>query len=293
MGMSPFSQAYAEAKIRVVATLSIFADLVKKIGGDHVQVHTVASPRFNPHFIEPKPSDVLRTSQADLLVHGGLDLEAWRPPLVEAASNMKVLPGAEGELDLSRGIALLEVPTQAVSRAQGDIHLFGNPHYWLDPENGKIMAKAIAQKLGQRDPEHQKDYAANLSQFLTRLDEKIAEWKKKVVQDKGKEALAYHNEWIYLTEFAGIKIEKFLEPKPGIPPTPKQLGFLEGYIKQNAIKTLFQASYYSKDAARALENRTGIKMYLLCSNVGEIKEAEDFFALFDYDIKTIAKAFAQ
>ncbi len=289
----PFSQAHAEGKIKVVATMTIFADLVKKIGGDHVQVHTVASPRFNPHFVEPKPSDVLRTSQADLFVHGGLDLEAWRPPLVEAASNMKILPGGEGELDLSRGISLLEVPTQAVSRAQGDIHVFGNPHYWLYPQNGKIMTQAIAAKLSQMDPAHQQEYEANLAKFLTRLEEKITEWKKQIAPSQGKEAIAYHNEWPYLADFAGIKIEQFLEPKPGIPPTPRQLGFLEGYIKKHDIKVIFQASYFSKDAASALEKRTGIKMYLLAQNMGEIKGTDDFFSFFDYNIGTIARAFAQ
>ena len=285
-------QAYAVPKLRVVATLSGFADLVKKIGGDHVDVHTVASPKFNPHFIEPKPSDVLRTAKADLLVHAGLDLEAWRPPLVEAASNIKVIPGGSGELDLAQGITLMEVPTKPISRSQGDIHMFGNPHYWMDPENGKPMAKSIADKLGEMDPEHQKEYQANLASFLTKLDAKIKEWKAQIASDRGKEALAYHNEWCYLCGFTGIKIEQFLEPKPGIPPTPKHLAFLEEYIKGHHITAIFQASYYSKDAARALEKRTGIKMYLLCQNVGELPEASDFFSFFDYNIGQLRKAFS-
>lgn len=293
MLLHPLAQAHAEAKIKVVATLSTFADLVQKIGGDRVKVHTVASPRFNPHFIEPKPSDVLRTSQADLFVHAGLDLEAWRAPLVEAAANIKILPGGEGDLDLSQGITLLQQPTQPLSRAQGDIHLFGNPHYWLNPENGAIMAKAIAAKLSAMDSSHTAEYEANLAKFLARLDEKIPEWKAQVSSDKGKEAIAYHNEWVYLADFAGVKIDQFLEPKPGIPPTPKHLAFLEGYVKKHGIPAIFQATFYSKDAARVLEKRTGIKLYLLCVNVGEIPEAGDFFSFFDYNIGTIAKAFAQ
>ncbi len=285
-----FGTANAEPRLRVVATLSVFADLTNKIGGEFVEVHTVASPRFNPHFIEPRPSDVLRMSKADLLVHGGLDLEAWRSPLVEAASNRKVMPGGAGELDLSGGITLLEVPTAPVSRAQGDIHMFGNPHYWMDPRNGKIMAEAIGAKLREVDPAHQKQYEANLAAFLSKLDEKLQQWATQVAPAKGKEALAYHKEWNYLCDFTGIKIAQFLEPKPGIPPTPRHLAFLEEYIRNHKIPVIFQASYYSKDAAHALEKRTGIKMALLCQNVGEIPEASDFFSFFDYNIATVSDA---
>ena len=204
---------------------------------------------------------------------------------------MKVMPGGAGELDLSRGISLLEVPTQPVSRAQGDIHVFGNPHYWMDPRNGKIMAEAIAAKLSEMDPAHQKEYEANLATFLSKLDEKLRQWTEQVAPTKNKEALAYHTEWTYLCDFTGMKIEQFLEPKPGIPPTPGHLAFLQKYIEGHKIPVIFQASYYSKDAALALEKRTGIKMALLCQNVGEIPEASDFFSFFDYNMSIVAGAF--
>ncbi len=281
----------AAEKLRVVATLSTFADLVKQIGGDHVSLHTVASPRFNPHFIEPKPNDIVRAARADLFVHAGVGLEnPWSEPLIDASANRKILPGAPGNLDLSIGVTLLEEPTGQISRAQGDIHPFGNPHFWLNPENGRNMARAIAERLTQLDPDHAADYQQNLQPFLAKLDGKIAAWKALLEPAQGKEAIGYHNEWPYLAAFAGIRIGQFLEPKPGIPPTPRHLAFLEKYIRQHAVPAIFQATFYSKDAARALEKRTGIKLHLLAVNVGEIPEAGDYFSLFDHDVETIVKA---
>ena len=164
-------------RLRVVATLTTFADLAKAVGGDLVDVSAIASPKFNAHFIEPKPSDVLKVKRADVFIHAGLDLELWRFPLVDAAGNRDVMPGGANELDLSHGIALLEVPIRAVSRLEGDIHLYGNPHYWLDPENAKTMARAIGEKLSAMDPEHQAAYQRNAQAFLARLNAKIPEWR--------------------------------------------------------------------------------------------------------------------
>ncbi len=281
-------------KLRVVATLSTFADLVRQIGGDHVSVHTVASPRFNPHFVEPKPNDVLRTSKADLFVHAGLGLEnPWSDPLIEAAANAKILPGAPGNLDLSAGVPLLETPVGEVSRAHGDLHPYGNPHFWLSPETGGIMARAIAERLSVLDGKHAPDYQKNLQAFLSKLESKLAQWKQQLAPVQGKEAIAYHNEWPYLAAFAGIRIEQFLEPKPGIPPTPRHLAFLEKYIRQHAVPSIFQATFYSKDAAKALERRTGVRLYLLAVNVGEVPQVPDYFSLFDHDVETIASALGE
>jgi len=282
--------ANAEQPVRVVATLSVFADLVKQIGGEDVEVSTVASPRFNPHFIEPKPSDVLKVKKADLLVHAGLDLEVWRGPLLDAAGNSNLFQGSQGELDLSRGIPLLEVPDKPLSRLMGDIHIYGNPHYWLNPENARIMAKAITAKLSETDPAHADAYQKRLSDFTGRLDQKMAEWKQQAAPIRGKEAIAYHNEWPYLADFLGIRIEKFLEPKPGIPPGPQQLGMLEQYMKRHDIRVILQPTFYSRGASEALAKRTGAKVVTLCVNVGELPEAQDYFSFMDYDVGQLVQA---
>jgi zinc/manganese transport system substrate-binding protein len=280
----------AEEPLKVVATLSSFADLAKSIGEEHVDVDAVAPPRFNPHFIEPKPSDVRRVKQADLFIHAGLDLEAWRGPLLDAAGNRGTFPGAPGELDLARGIELLEVPDRPQSRAEGDIHLFGNPHYWTNPEHARTMAKAICDKLCELDPAHEPAYHANLKAFLDRLEAKLPEWRAALAPYKGQELVGYHKEWPYLMRFAGLTMEHYLEPKPGIPPTPKQLERLQRYISERGVRAILQATYNSPQAAQALAKRTGAHVVLLCQNVGELPQCGDYIAMVDYNIEQLAQA---
>jgi ABC-type Zn uptake system ZnuABC Zn-binding protein ZnuA len=282
--------ARAADRPNVVATLSTFADLVKAVGGDAVDVAAIASPRFNAHFIEPKPSDVLRVKRADLLVHAGLDLELWRGPLLDAAGNTRLFPGQPGELDLSRGIALLEVPDRPVSRAEGDIHLYGNPHYWLNPENVRVMAQAVCDRLCAIDPTQQEVYHERLRAFLARLDQKIADWRSQAAPYRGRELVGYHNEWVYLMDFAGLTMAQYLEPKPGIPPTPRQTEFLESYIPQRGIRGIVQATYVPQRTAQVLANRTGAKVVLLCQQVGELPACADYIAMTDYNVTQLVEA---
>ena len=283
----------AAERVNVVATLSTFGDLVSTVGGDYVQVASIASPKFNPHFIEPKPSDVLKTKRAALFVHAGLDLELWRWPLLDAAGNRRLFQGQEGELDLSQGVKLLEVPTRPVSRAEGDIHLYGNPHYWLSPENAKTMAQAICDKLCAIDPQHEEAYHANLREFLTQLDRKIAEWRSALAPYKGREVIGYHNSWVYLMEFAGLKMHHFLEPKPGIPPTPQQVQFITQYITAQRIPAIVQESFFPSQTTKAIAKRTGAKTVFLCQNVRELPACADYFAMMDYNVSQVVDALGQ
>lgn len=281
---------FAESKLKVVTTLITFADLVKQIGQDYVEVHSIVPGIFNPHFYEPKPSGVLKTRNADLFVHAGLDLELWRYPLVEAAGNPDVLPQGIHELDLSEGIILLEIPEKQPTRLKGDIHIYGNPHYWVDPRNGRIMALSITAKLKELDPTGADYYDKNLKEFLKKLDEKLKQWNTELSGIKGKEVVAYHNEWIYLAEFADLKLKQYLEPKSGIPPTPKHLAFIEEYIKKNDIKAIIQPTYFPKNYADNLSKRMGIKTVILAHNVGEVKEADNYFSFFDFNVQRLKEA---
>lgn len=282
--------ALAQDKLNVVTTLSTFADLVRQIGGDFVEVYAISPGVFNPHFYEPKPSGVLKTRNADLFVHAGLDLELWRYLLLEAAGNPNIFPGGKNELDLSRGIALLEVPSEQPTRLQGDVHIYGNPHYWVNPRNGRIMALSIADKLKEFDPGHIDYYDKNLKKFLGKLDEKIIQWDTELRGIRGKEVIAYHNEWIYLAEFAGLKLKQYLEPKPGIPPTPKHMASIEEYIQKNNIPALIQPTYFPKSYADGLSKRVDIKIVILAQNVGEIKEVSDYFSLVDFNLRGLKEA---
>lgn len=289
LGFCPGPACFAEDKLHVVATQTLFADLVRQVGQDKVEVKAVASPQYNLHFIEPKPSDVRNVAHADLYVNGGLDLEAWSDPLLEAAGNPRLFRSAGRNLDLSQGIRLLNVPRHPVSRAQGDIHLFGNPHFHMNPENARVMVKAIAQKLGEIDPANRSFYEQNARDFLTKLDQKIAEWKNLCAPYKGKEVFSYHEDIAYLADFTGLKAEQFLEPKPGIPPSPKHMQFLQEYAKAHNVKAIVMPTYFLKDTAEALSRRIGGKVIAIAQEPGEIAGTEDFFSFFDYDFKQLSE----
>jgi len=280
----------SEGTLKIVATQTLFADIVKQIGKDKVEVKYIAQPKFNVHFIQPKPSDVRNLTKADLYVNAGLDLEAWSGPLLEATGRPELFSGAERNLDFSKGITILNAPTQPISRAQGDIHSFGNPHYNMNPENARIMAESVLEKLKEIDPNNASYYEENAKAFISRLDEKISEWRKLCADFKGQEIISYHEDIAYFADFLGLKAEQFIEPKPGIPPTPKHLEFLEGYVKSNKIKAIVMPTYYPKDAAEKLAQRVGAKVVTICQNVGEIPGTDDTFSFFDYNFKQISEA---
>lgn len=282
--------ARAEGALKVVTTLSTFADLVKTIGGDQVEISYIASPKFNPHFIEPKPSDVLKVKKADLFVHAGLDLELWRWPLVEASGRADLMSGSARELDLSNGISLLEVPQQMPTRAQGDIHIYGNPHYWLDPHNAKKMSESIAKKLSEMDPANETPYQERLNAFIKCLDHAIEKWQEIAAPLHGSEFVAYHNAWPYLEKFLTIEIEHFLEPKPGIPPTPKQVEFVQGYILEKKIRGIILETYNPMRPAESVAQRTGARVITLCQNVGEFPEVTDYFSLMEYNVRQLTSS---
>lgn len=274
--------------LRVVATLSTFADLAREVGGERVDATSIASPRFNPHFIEPRPSDVLKLKRADLFLHSGLDLEPWRAALVDAAARPEIRPGGRRELPLSTGITLLEVPSGQVSRAEGDIHVLGNPHYWMSPENARIIASNIATKLSELEPESAELFQGNLKRFATELESRGAAWRTLMAPHRGKTVAAYHNQWIYFTEFFGLKGGIFLEPKPGIPPSPGHLIAVVENMKQQDVRAIVQSSYDPADAARTVAERTGANVAVVASNVSEIPEAKTYLDMIDHDVRSLA-----
>jgi len=278
-----------EKKLNIVTTQTIFADLVKQLGGDKVNVKAIASPKFNIHFIQPTPSDVRAVTKADLYVNAGLDLEAWSDPLLEAVGNPELFRGRPRNVDLSSGITLLNVPTH-VSRSEGDLHLFGNPHFQMNPENLKIMARTLVERLKIFDPQNAEYYEQNAQSFLKNLETKIEEWKNLCSHCRGQEILSYHEDIAYFAQFLGLKSEQFLEPKPGVPPTPQHLVFLEGYVKKNQIKAIVMPTYYPRAEANKLASKLGIKVVTICQGVGELPNTDNIITFFDYNVKAIQEA---
>jgi len=279
-----------EAKLNIVTTQAIFADLVREVGGDKVAVTAIANPKYNIHFIQPRPSDVRKVAKADLYFNGGLDLEAWSDPLLEAAGNPRLFRHAPGNADLSIGIRLLDIPDHIITRAEGDIHLFGNPHFHMNPENARVMIGTITEKLKEADSVNASYYETNAKKFLSKLDTKIADWKKLCADCRGKEVISYHEDIAYFADFLGLQAGEFLEPKPGIPPTPKHIRFLEDYAKAHHVKAIVLPTYYSRKEAEKLASRIGVNVVAICQGAGELPGTEGFFDFFDYNVKQIAEA---
>jgi zinc/manganese transport system substrate-binding protein len=282
--------AFATDELRIVTTTKTFASLVQTIGGDLVRVDYVASPNQNVHFIQPRPSDILRLSKADLFVHAGLDLELWRYPLAEASGKPELLPGRERELDLSKGIRLLEIPEQSVNRLQGDIHVYGNPHYWLDPQNGRIIAQTIYEKLAEIAPAHKEQFKINLDQFVAELDRKVEAWKRESANLKELPVVAYHNSWPYLAEFVGFEVVGFVEPKPGIPPSPQHVTRLLKLMRDRQVPLIIKESYFENRTPEKLAKQTNANVLTLAHGVGENKEITDYISLFDHNMRLLTSS---
>ena len=232
---------YAQKKISIVTSLPDLASIAQEVGGDKVEATSIAKGYQDPHFVDAKPSYMISLQKADLFIEMGLDLEiGWVPLLVDGARNPAIQPGGKGFLDASTGVPLLEIPSGDPTklRAEGDIHVYGNPHYWLDPQRGKVIAKNIFDALVALRPENKDYFKKNLDAFDNKIDEKTAVWIAKLAPLKGTKIIAFHNSWPYLTERFGLQVQAFIEPKPGIPPTPKHLVSLIKLIQEQNIGSI-------------------------------------------------------
>src|SRR6478736_7946021 len=273
--------------IKVVTTTMDLKSITELIGGDKVSVSSIATGYQNPHFVDPKPSYIIGLSNADLFVTIGLDLEiGWSPQLLASSRNSKIQKGSPGYVDASVNIPLLQVPS-SVNRAEGDIHIYGNPHYWLDPFNGKVIARNIADGLERIDPSNKTFYEANLQAFYSRINDKMAEWQTKMAPYKGTKIIAYHNEWCYFEKRFGLEIVDFMETKPGIPPSPSQLVKVIKEVNANKIKVIISSPYFTTSSSDVVAKQTGVKELTLATSVSAFDPIKNYFDLFDYDIEQL------
>ncbi len=279
------------APIKVITTTEDLAAIVKEIGGDRVQVDFLAKGVQDPHFLEPKPSYMLKLSQAQMLVQVGLELEVgWARPLLIGARNSKIQTGSIGFVDASRGIDVLEVPTGPVDRSEGDVHLQGNPHYWLDPMNGKKIAQNIKEGLIRVDPDGKDVYEKNLTRFSKKLDEAILRWKETMRPFEGEKVVTYHNSWPYFLSRFGLKAVGYVEPKPGIPPSTSHLKELIEIIKREKVKIIIMEPYFNDRDPKFVAEKSGAKVVVLPPSVSTGTGIINYFQLFDHLVTTLANA---
>ncbi|MCI0406733.1 MAG: metal ABC transporter substrate-binding protein [candidate division Zixibacteria bacterium] len=272
------------AKVKVVTTLPDLAALVSAVGGERVEVASIAKGYQDPHFVDPKPSYILKLQSADLLFKIGLGLELWLDPLAIGARNAKLRV-----VDCSRGVPLLEIPT-SVDRSLGDIHAYGNPHIWLDPANGKIMLDTIAATLARTDPSNAAFYETNRAAYEKRLDSALSVWQEKLKPYAGTKVITYHNSWPYFNKRFGLVAVDYVEPKPGISPSPAHLNELAGQMKREGVGLILMEPYFSEKDPNLVARLTGARVLKLASSVGAFKGTEDYLLLFDYNVNLLVGA---
>jgi zinc/manganese transport system substrate-binding protein len=286
--------AIASAQLKVVATTEDLGSLASEIGGDKVSVTSLAKGYQDPHFVDPKPSFILAVSRADLLIVVGRDLEiGWLSPLLTSSRNSKIQPGSKGYLDASLTVKILEIPSGQITRAMGDVHPLGNPHYWLDPGNGRRMAQAIRDKLGELSPKDTAFFAERYAGFDQRLAAAEKRWDAAMAPYKGTKIVTYHRSWPNFMERFGLEVMGYVEPKPGIPPSPGHTIDLIGEMKRVGAKLIVVEPYFDLKTPQAITNQIGGKVLVLAPSVGGAKEAGDYIKLFDYDIGLLSGALKQ
>jgi zinc/manganese transport system substrate-binding protein len=281
----------APAAVRVVATTEDLASLARAVGGDKVAVVALAKGYQDPHFVDPKPSFILEVSRADLLIVVGRDLEiGWLSPLINSSRNAKVQPGANGYLDASSNVRILEIPTGQITRAMGDVHPQGNPHYWLDPGNGRRIAQTIKDKLNQLSAGDRAYFEQRYADFDKRLAAAESRWDAAMAPFKGTKIVTYHRSWPNFMERFGLNVIGYVEPKPGIPPTTSHTLQLIDEMKRQGAKVIVVEPYFDLKTPKAIAQQVGGEVLVLAPSVGGSKEATDYVGLFDYNVNMMTAA---
>jgi zinc/manganese transport system substrate-binding protein len=285
---------HAQGKLNVVTTTEDLAAIAREVAGDRAAVESIARGYQDPHFVEAKPSFILRLQRADLLVVVGRELEVgWLPPLVQQSRNAKIQPGGPGYVDASLQARILDIPQGQLTRAMGDVHPLGNPHYWLDPENGTVIARAIAGKLSELRPNDKALFDQRLADFSRRIDEAEKGWLASVASFKGLKVVTYHRSYTNFADRFGLDVIGYVEPRPGIPPTPQHTLDLVNEMKRQNVKLILVEPYFDLKTPNAIARQTGGVVVVVPPSVGGTKDVPDYFKLFDNAVKLVADAARQ
>lgn len=290
----PVSVSAVAAPLKVVATTQDLAALAREVGGDRVAVEAIAMGYQDPHFVEAKPSFILKFSRADLLIVVGRELEiGWLPPLITNSRNGKIQVGGPGYLDPSSGVKILEIPSGQITRAMGDVHPSGNPHYWLDPANGRAIARAIRDRLTQLDPAGQATFAQRYDDFDKRLAVAEKRWDAAMAPYKGTKVVTYHRSWPNFTDRFGLQTIGYVEPKPGVPPSPQHTIDLIAEMKRQNVKVIIIEPYFDSKTPKQIAAQTGATVLTMAPSVGGIPGTEDYIKLFDYNINLLVSTLSK
>jgi zinc/manganese transport system substrate-binding protein len=272
----------SQASIKVVTSLPDLADLVRQVGGDKVTVDYIVRGDQNPHFVEVKPSYMMKLKSADLFVTIGMELELWAPQIVDGSRNASLTI-----VDLSQRITKLEVPAK-IDASQGDVHKFGNPHYWLDPRNARPMVEEIIAALIKISPGDEKFFRANGERYLQALAGHIAAWEMKMKPYAGSKVITFHKSWSYFASWLKLDVVGEVEPKPGIAPSPSHTLELINLVRSAGIKVILVEPFYDLSAPEQIARATGAKVAVLPTSSGAIQQTRDYIGLMDYDVATVA-----
>jgi zinc/manganese transport system substrate-binding protein len=290
--IQPPCRCFGADKLNVVTTTTNLASIAESVGGEHVSVTSIGSGDEDPHFIQAKPSYMMKAKKADLWIRVGLELEiGYEGLILQGSRNPRIQINTPGHLDASEGILKLELPTGKVDRSMGDVHPMGNPHYWLDPYNGKIIAKNICQRLKQLDPEHTEDYDRNLAAFLSKLDNAMAGWVAKLKPFEHSRIVTYHRSWPYFANRFNLDVVAELEPKPGIPPGPGHILEVINTMKSEKARVILMEPFYNRDDAEAVAKKTGAKVVVVPNAVNE--QVKDYIAMLDNIVNRLSNALSE
>jgi ABC-type Zn uptake system ZnuABC Zn-binding protein ZnuA len=324
--------SYAQEKVNVVTTITVYSDIAKYIGGEFVEVKAIVAGNQDAHFVRPRPSYAVWLNEADLFVETGLDLELWVPPLVDKSGNPKIRSGQIGYVAVADGVRMLEIPAMA-DRSQGDVHIYGNPHIYTGPLNAKIIAENITIGLSKVNPENENYFKRRLEDFKNEMDQRLygeeliqvlgsdilqqltesnrlieflesksfkdkrlidylGGWFKEMLPLRGRKIVAYHKNWVYFEELFGLDVIGHVEPKPGIPPSPKHVERLIKSMREQNVKVIIAANYFDERKVKEIAEKVGAKAVIVPLSVNGVPGVDTYFKMIDYWITNLKNAFA-
>jgi zinc/manganese transport system substrate-binding protein len=285
----PNLSAVAAGKLKVITATEDLASIVREVGGDKVEVFSISQGNQNPHFVPPKPSYMLKLKNADLLVRTGMELDIWLDPLIEGSRNTRIFRNGPGYVDASLGLHALGPAASKIDRSMGDVHPYGNPHYWLDPVNAKSISLNVVNGLKRVDPADATYFDQRRMIFLKGLAARLTGWINEAKPLSGVPIITYHDQWPYFQQRFGIKVVGHLEPLPGIPPSPKSLAQLIEQAKKEHVKLIITAPYYNQGPALTVARATGAKVVQVPTSVTASAGVTSYFQLFDTIIGALVK----